>query len=205
MDEKHKEHNIYQKKYFKNNIDVFRGEIPGDVKQRIGAIVAAARLTPQDRVLDVGTGLGVLLPYFQRYNVNEIVGCDLNPAMLADARRYYPTLTFWCGDFIDFPQKFGLFDAVFFNAVFGNVWDQRATLKKAATLLYQNGRIIISHPMGAAFAEELHRQDSRMVLHPLPNEEQLNEMIKDLSLKVQLFRSDEDLYISVLDLFDIQN
>ncbi|MFT5132832.1 MAG: ubiquinone/menaquinone biosynthesis C-methylase UbiE [Gammaproteobacteria bacterium] len=201
----HQEHNKYQQRYFSDNIDVFREEIPGDVKQRTEAIVAAAQLTPRDRVLDVGTGLGVLIPYFQGYHVNEIVGCDLNSSMLAEARQKYPALRFWHGDFIDLPQSLGLFDAVFFNAMFGNVWDQRAALIKAATLLKKGGRIIISHPMGASFAEELHQQDSKMVLHPLPGRAQLDEMIRCLTLKVQLFRDDYDLYIVVLRLLDIQS
>ena len=205
MNSKHEEHNLYQQQYFNENIDIFREDIPFEVKQRTEAIVAAAHLTPRDRVLDVGTGLGVLIPYIQHYHVDEIVGCDLNQTMLADAQRLHSNVRFWCGDFIDIPEDLGSFDVIFFNAMFGNVWDQRATLLKAAMLLNRGGRIIISHPMGASFAEELHRQDSKMVLHPLPDEAQLNEMIRCLTIKVQLFRNDDSLYVVVLRLLDIQN
>lgn len=206
MIDKHREHNLYQQKIFKDNIDLFREEIPEDVKQRTEAIVAAAQLIPEDRVLDVGTGRGVLISYFQRYGVSEITGCDLNSTMLADARQNYPKVRFWCGDFIDIPESLGPFDAIFFNAMFGNILDQRAALERAVTLLNENGRVVISHPMGASFAEELHRQDPKMVPHPqpLPTEKQLDELIKDLSLRVKLFKDEENLYICILQVLSHQ-
>lgn len=54
----------------------------------------------------------------------------------------------WCGDFVDLPLWQGPADAVFFNAVFGNMHDQRAALLAAAALLRPGGSLVISHPLG---------------------------------------------------------
>ncbi len=192
-------HNRYQQRVFKKNVDFFKKSIPEDVQRRTAEIVAAAELEPGDRVLDVGTGIGVLIPHIQRFGVRDIIGCDLSEPMLAEARRRYPEVKFWCGDIVDFPETLGLFDAIFFNAVFGNMWDQRETLKVSAGRLTQSGRIIISHPMGAAFAEKLAAEDPRMVPHPLPSKDRVTELTRDLPLDVQIFRNDTDLYLCVLN------
>ncbi len=191
-------HNLYQQRVFEENVDFFRQPIPEDVQRRTAEIVAAAKLKPGDRVLDVGTGIGVLIPHIQRFGVRDITGCDLSEPMLAEARKRHPEVKFWCGDVIDFPPALGPFDAIFFNAVFGNMWDQRETLKVSAGLLKHHGRIIISHPMGAAFAEKLAAEDPKMVPHPLPSKDRVAELIRDLPVDVQVLRDENDLYLCVL-------
>lgn len=198
MSDKLRQHNLYQQKTFSKEIDTFQQPIPEDVKQRTAYIVACAKLTSHDRVLDVGTGIGVLIPYIQQYGVNYIVGCDLSPAMLAEAQRRYPDVYFWCGDVNDIPQTLGPFDVALFNAMFGNVWSQRDTLTNISRQLTQAGRIIISHPMGSAFVRELRRQDRQKVPHLLPDESQLAELIRDLPLRVTHFQDDELLYLCIL-------
>ena len=191
-------HNRYQQRVFEKNVDFFKQPIPEDVQRRTAEIVAAANLKSGDRVLDVGTGIGVLIPHIQRFGVRDIIGCDLSEPMLAEARRRYPEVQFWCGDIVDFPKTLGPFDAIFFNAVFGNMWDQRETLKVSAGLLKKNGRIIISHPMGAAFADKLAAEDPKMIPHPLPSRMRLEELILDLPLEVRCFRDESDTYLGVI-------
>ncbi len=194
-----RQHNLYQRRVFDENVEFFRQPIPEDVERRTQQIVAAAKLKAKDRVLDVGTGTGVLIPHIQRCGVRDIIGCDLSEPMLAEARKRYPGVKFWCGDVIDIPAALGPFDAIFFNAVFGNMWNQQDTLRVSAGHLHRNGRIIISHPMGAAFAKELAAQDPRMIPHTLPGEKRVAELIRDLPLTVQAFRDEKLLYLCVLE------
>ena len=49
---------------------------------------------------------------------------------------------------VDLPAFQGPFDAAFFNAVFGNVADQKAALTAAALLLKPGGNAVVSHPLG---------------------------------------------------------
>lgn len=198
MFDERQRHNRYQRRIFKTSVEFFRQPIPEDVQRRTEHIVATARLSPNDRVLDVGTGIGVLIPYIERYGVRYIVGCDLSPEMLAEARKCYPHVLFWCGDVIDLPRELGPFDVVFFNAVFGNVWNQRDTLQTTSTHLTPAARIIISHPMGASFTVQLRREDPQLVPHPLPKEKLLAELIESLPLRVQHFQDEERLYLCVL-------
>lgn len=129
----------------------FAGEeaTPPDVVPRLHAIAAAGKpLGPTSRVLDIGTGAGVLIPFFKALGVAEanIMGVDVSPGMLAVARRRYPQAAFWEGDVADFEagqQGSGLFDAVYFNAVFGNLYDQGAALAAVGRAAARGARVVI--------------------------------------------------------------
>lgn len=198
MHTNHHQHNAYQEQVFTSAIDFFKQPIPADIQQRTDQIVAAAELKQADRVLDVGTGTGTLIPHFQRYGVKSITACDLCPIMLQEAEQAFPDAMFWCGDVVDLPASMGPFTVIFFNAMFGNVWDQKETLRFAASRLEATGRLVISHPMGAAFVQELHRSDPKMVPHTLPNRAETTALITGTSLHLKQFQDEPDLYISVL-------
>lgn len=54
----------------------------------------------------------------------------------------------WLGPIEELPPHQGRADAVFMNAVFGNLTDPAAVLWRSCTLLNPGGRIVISHPEG---------------------------------------------------------
>jgi len=56
---------------------------------RLEQIVAAASLRPGEAVLDVGTGLGVLVPLIKPYRPAVISACDLAERMLRRVREKY--------------------------------------------------------------------------------------------------------------------
>jgi ubiquinone/menaquinone biosynthesis C-methylase UbiE len=65
------------------------------------------------RALDVGTGTGVgARSLASRFPEAEIIGVDVSPAMLAEARRLAPTLTFMEGDAAALPFDADSFDLV---------------------------------------------------------------------------------------------
>lgn len=192
-------HNAYQRRKFQESLDLFRRPVPADVEERTARIVAAAELSPRDRVLDAGTGTGVLIPHIRRHGAHRIVACDLSAAMLAEVQKRHPCVRVWCGDVMDIPARLGPFDAVFFNAMFGNVWDQGMTLQAAVERLRPRGRVVISHPMGAAFVEELRRADPELVPHPLPGAQRVAELIAGLPLAARELRDEPALYLCVLE------
>ena len=195
MTDKRQLHNHYQQQTFDSQVEIFRQFIPEQIQERNKLIVATAGLTSNDRVLDAGTGVGVLIPHIQAYHVTRIVACDISPAMLSEAQIRYPNLQFWCGDVIDLPEEFGVFDTVFFNAMFGNILNQEQTLAMIGARLSPTGRIVISHPMGASFQAQLNRENPRLVPHVLPDRDGINKLIVGLSLQVYHFQNEEQLYL----------
>ena len=130
MSENRFSHNQYQKNIFTEAYEEFCKSIPVEVEENLKQIVASVSLLGGEHVLDVGTGTGVLIPYIRKYGSIDIVACDLTQIMLEKAREKHDGVTFWLGDVIDLPSSLGLFDVVFFNAMFGNVWNQRRILQK---------------------------------------------------------------------------
>jgi len=198
MSKNRDEHNKHQQEIFAREVGDYCTEIPEEIRQRLKRIVEVAELTEGERVLDVGTGTGVLIPYFRESGVNEIVGCDLSSTMLEKAQQQFPDVTFWCGDIVDLPATLGTFDAVFFNAMFGNVWNQKETLSTAVKLLRDRGRICISHPLGSRYVAGLNQRDPLRTPHPLPGKKRLGELVQQLPLQVIHVEDELDFYVAIL-------
>lgn len=201
MADKHKdEHVEYQIDYFNSNHNVFLQPIPPDVVERTSVIVHTSGIQPGARVLDVGTGMGVLISHFKQEGIRaaDIVGCDLSTRMLDEARRRHPDINFWEGDFIQLPTEFSNFDAIFFNACFGNLFDQEEAIAQACARLNDGGKIVISHPMGNRFVLQLKEQNPHLVLFPLPSEAELQQWCQTYTLELAAFREEPDLYLAIL-------
>src|SRR5438552_341562 len=80
----------HQRRRFNELVDVFDTPQPLDVMERLGQIVSAAGLRQREVVLDVGTGVGVLIPLIKFYNPSVIFACDLAEKMLQRVREKYP-------------------------------------------------------------------------------------------------------------------
>jgi ubiquinone/menaquinone biosynthesis C-methylase UbiE len=182
---------------------------------RLDRIAESGNLAPGKRVLDVGTGVGTMVGLVSkpgRANAHDVVGLDLCQEMLEAAQDQHPDATLVLGDIMEFelkdlqseddepgspaPQKF---DAIFFNAVFGNLADQRAALDKAASLCRIGGRVIVSHPMGSEFVASLVKEDSYFTPNSLPTSETLNQMLRFLPLSVHgQVVDEEEFYLAVM-------
>ncbi len=158
---------------------------PAEVVPALRAIAAAAAVGPSSSVLDVGVGTGALLPYYLERGVREaaITGVDLSARMLDHARARYPAATFVHADVVDVD---GSFDAVVFNSVFGNLHDQAAALAHAAALVPGGGTVLISHPLGAAFVDDLREKDPSVVPHSLPSRQALLRLLLSTNSPLRL-------------------
>ena len=189
--------------------------MPSAIQERTRKIVESAGLQPDSRVLDVGTGLGVLVAHFLEFGVKpgNIVGLDLSQEMLRGATSRFPDVFFYQSDIADLhlplPTEFpnGLarsddhskcFDVVFFNACFGNMWNQQEALMAAVHLLDSGGQIVISHPLGARFVESLHQNEPHIVPHRLPDKKQLETLCLESKLSIVSADIRDEFYLVIL-------
>ncbi len=211
MDERSRlAHNALQALHFDSRVHLFQQPIPQAIQDRTRSTVLAAKLGRNATVLDVGTGVGVLIPYFLERGVlaENIVSCDLSSAMLAVARSRFPSVRFWQGDFLDLPargwneekpERCLSFTAVFFNACFANSFDPETAIARAARLLAPAGRIVISHPLGSGFVAGLHAGEPDIVPHLLPRRWELEGYAKSSELRIDRFEDEEECYLVVLE------
>ena len=141
----------------------------------------------------------------------DVLAVDVSPAMLAAGLKKHaptspppilgntPAVRPWTGDIESVPAYQGPVDAIFFNAVFGNVHDQRGALDAAAGLCRPGGRVVLSHPLGRAWHGRLSEADPVAVPHVLPDETALAPLIAGLPLRVVSLIDEPDCYAAVLE------
>lgn len=205
---KRQPHIQLQGAYFDKKADMFLRPIPEFIQEKTREIVTMSGVGPGSVVLDVGSGVGVLIGHFLEAGVRaaDIVGCDLSTEMLTRARANYPDVVFWQGDAADIasaigkdlPAHIGAFDRVFFNACFGNMFDQKLALASALSVLKVGGQVILSHPLGARFVDALRKSDPDIVPHRLPDGKVLDDWSKDMDFGVASCVDQEDFYYVAL-------
>jgi riboflavin kinase len=201
------EHNAVQTEYFTRKLSALQDSITEEVEQQLDRIVQSIPwLGPTTRVLDVGAGDGALIPHIQARGVLDIVAIDVCPAMIdalhkripspASTLGNHPCVRTWVGDVIDLPNYYAPFDAVFFNAVFCNVHDQRQALLRASMLTRPGGWIVVSHPLGRTWLEEYSKENPNIVPHRLPEKHELEKVIYDLPLELMYYRDSFSTFVA---------
>jgi SAM-dependent methyltransferase len=104
----------------------------------------ARRLRPGARVLEVGCATGSLLAEL-RDQGHEVAGIDLSPGFAALARELND-LDLWVGDFLDYPEDRGPFDAVVLLGTISNLRDLDRQLDKISRLLTPDGSLFVNFP-----------------------------------------------------------
>jgi len=108
-------------------------------------VVAAARIGPADRVLDVGCGTGALArTAADHVSPGQIVGLDRNPGMLAVARRIKPEIDWREGDAKQLPFEDASFDAVVSQFALMYFVERRAALSEMMRVLKPGGRLAVA-------------------------------------------------------------
>jgi ubiquinone/menaquinone biosynthesis C-methylase UbiE len=95
-------------------------------------------VAPDDRILDVGCGIGSLEERFTDY---DIVGIDISEAMARTARQRAPA-PFLVGDTRTLPVRTDAVDGVVFVATLEFISEIDAVLKEATRVLRPGGRIV---------------------------------------------------------------
>lgn len=87
-------------------------------------------------------------------------------------------------------------DVIFMSGMYGNIADKPAACRNAARMLRPGGRLVISHPEGRAFVDQL-RATSDLFIESLPTRKEFEALLEPLVLKVIAYRDEPKLYLMV--------
>jgi len=191
-----KEMNDLQRKYFNENVDIFEPPLPKGVPERLKTTVRASGLQAGEKVLDVGTGTGILISYILKYRPSEIHACDLAENMLERVKKKFPPVITHLHDIKDLPLPEDSLDVVFINGCFSNILDKSKSLKNLYRLLKRKGRLVISHPLGRNFIVEL-KQHTPFHLDLLPDEVEARDLLERYGFEITEFRDEFAFYLVV--------
>jgi ubiquinone/menaquinone biosynthesis C-methylase UbiE len=186
----------HQRLYFNALAEIFDVPQPEEVLDRLRQIVASADLHSGEAVLDVGAGAGALIPLIQPYRPSLVLACDLAERMLARVRQKYPHVGAFQCDIVWSPVKAASLNVIFMNAMFGNIADKPAACSNAAHALKPGGRLIVSHPEGRAFVDQLHAAGD-LFIESLPTRKEFHALLEPTGLEVISYRDEPKLFVMV--------
>jgi ubiquinone/menaquinone biosynthesis C-methylase UbiE len=187
-----------QRRRFNELVEVFDTLQPPEVMARLAEIVAAACLSPGEVVLDVGTGAGVLIPLIENYHPSAILACDLAEKMLERVSQNHPAVQTYRADVALLSLPSESVDVIFMNAMYGNIADKPRACGNAARMLRHRGRLVVSHPEGRAFVDQL-RNATDLFVESLPTREEFEMIFAPLGLDVTTYRDEPKLYLMVAE------
>jgi SAM-dependent methyltransferase len=186
----------HQRRRFNELVDVFDRPQPLEVMARLREIVSSAGLRSGEVVLDVGTGVGVLIPLIQSYQPAAVLACDVAEKMLQRVQNKYPAVRTFHADIALLDLASTSVDAIFMNGMYGNIADKPAACRNAARMLRSGGRLVVSHPEGRAFIDQL-RATSNLFIEQFPTREEFEAFLEPLGFEVITYRDESKLYLMV--------
>lgn len=190
------EDNKLQRSYFNENVALFEPPLPKGVPERLKVIIRQGRLQPGERVLDVGTGTGIIIPYILKYRPSAIHACDLAEKMLRRVKGKFPQVVVHLCDVGDLQLTDDSLDVVYINACFSNIMDKSKCLGNIYRLLCSKGRLVVSHPLGSDFIVEL-KKHTPFYLDLLPDEAEARELCKSHGFEIVSFTDEPLFYVFV--------
>lgn len=151
-----------------------------------------------DRILDVGTGTGMIIPILRkRYPQAEIVSIDLAFEMLirAEHRVKDPLLT--QADVHNLPFSSANFDAIICHGSLPHFRDMVSALKEFKNISRRSCHLLILHDNNREKINEIHRTAQASVLHQdiLPDGAFLKNLLEGSGFMVDLVLDDENRFV----------
>jgi len=160
-------------------------------------IVRKINIRPDDFVLDVGCGTGVLRPFLLAYGPQEILHMDISAKMLEELNKKFPDAQTLEGDFetADLPR--GYFDKVIAFNVLPHFSDVESVFFNAHAALKPGGVFVIAHSMERGELNRVHGKREATEKDLLPSGEKIFELYEKAGFKNISVRERDPGFFSV--------
>jgi len=113
--------------------------------EKLKRIVELTDLDVSSKILDVGTGTGVIIPYLMEKEPSKIIGVDMSDGMISIARNKFDDerIEFLVGDMMTL--EIDGFDCIMLHNVYPHINDKEKLFQKAYAILKEGGTMIVAH------------------------------------------------------------
>lgn len=154
-----------------------------------------------DRVLDVGTGTGITIPYILKKigTFGSIYAIDYAENMIMKAeekfpKKEYPNVNFIIGDFFDLDAG-KHFNSIICYSCFPHFEDKEKFIQKCFDVLDRDGTLLIAHSSSRIRINEMHARKHEAVQDDfLPSAQEIGMIAKRNGFVVAAERDDEKLF-----------
>jgi demethylmenaquinone methyltransferase/2-methoxy-6-polyprenyl-1,4-benzoquinol methylase len=135
------------------------------------------------KVLDVGTGTGVLIPYLSKVVGTEgsVTAIDYSEKMVKICKKKYfhlKNVTVKVANINEYAFSPQFFDAVICFGVFPHLENKQKVLQKFNIILKNQGKLIISHALSSEEIKSHHKRTSEVVSHDmLPSRTKMTKLL----------------------------
>ena len=173
-------------------------------EERINKLLSQISIHNGDSILDVGTGTGVLIPFYNQINKDgKITGVDISEGMLNVAKRKFSNLNNVNFEVLDVENDLieSKFDKIVLYSMFPHLNNRVETIKKLVNNnLKPNGKLLIAHSDSREFLNNLHSNtDERVREDRLIDVNKQMELFENANLKVTKAYEDDSIYYLVIE------
>jgi len=202
----HKHHNPApgedQKEFFNKLADEW-DDISVHEGKKVRYITSLLNLKGDERILDVGAGTGVMIPFYEEYlTTGTVHAVDFSERMIDRCRAKYPSsdhpnITFETADVYDLTYE-NEFDVVMSYSSFPHFVEHQKAVNIFAKALRKGGRFTIAHSSSRDHINHIHSHSSSHIQNDvLPCLEELESMFERAGLFVTFEQSDDDYHIII--------
>ena len=173
-------------------------------EKKINNLLSQISIINGDSILDVGTGTGVLIPFYKKINKDgQITGIDISQGMLNIAKKKFDNLNNVKFKLLDVENDLldEKFDKIILYSMFPHLNNKIKTIKKLVhNNLNKNGKLLIAHSNSREFLNNLHSDtDDRISKDVLIDVNKQKEAFENSNLKVTKFYEDDEIYYLVIE------
>jgi demethylmenaquinone methyltransferase/2-methoxy-6-polyprenyl-1,4-benzoquinol methylase len=194
--------NPKQKDFFNEKAGVW-DEITIHDPNKVHYITDLLDISGGDKILDVGTGTGVMIPFYEKnLTTGTVVAVDYSDKMIDVARQKYPEnahpkISYKVSDVYELKYS-DEFDLVVCYSCFPHFVDQPLAIQILTKALKKGGRLAIAHSNSAEKINGVHLTGGVEIKNDfLPSMPRLKQMMADNGLEVTFERDDKEYFICV--------
>ncbi len=171
---------------------------PDEVKLK--RVIESASIKEDGKVLDIGTGTGILLPFLAETigRTGSVVALDLSFEMLkrARAKNVGKNITYVQADAGQLPFKNSKFDRVVCFACFPHFTEKARALAEIARTLAETGVLIIAHAESREKINAMHTSIGGVLSHDLiPENAEMRSLLKQAGFQRIYIFDEADFYL----------
>jgi demethylmenaquinone methyltransferase/2-methoxy-6-polyprenyl-1,4-benzoquinol methylase len=194
--------NPKQKDFFNQKANVW-DQITIHNLEKVQYITELLGIHVDDNILDVGTGTGIMIPFYEKYLVaGRVVAVDYSEKMIEAARWKYPEkdhplVSFKASDVYDLNYT-EEFDLVMCYSCFPHFINQPLAIKLLSGALRKGGQLVVAHSDSANKINGVHINGGVEIKNDfLPSMAELKQMMEQNGLNVTFERDDQDYFICI--------
>jgi ubiquinone/menaquinone biosynthesis C-methylase UbiE len=193
-----------QKEFFNQRAQEWDKNTKHDT-DKIKYILSQLDLRGSEKILDVGTGTGILIPFYMKYLTSgTITAIDFSEKMIEVASskflpETYPQVEFISSDVYDIKYS-NHFDIVMCYSCFPHFKDKPRAISIFKKMLKFQGKLVVAHSNSRDEINSVHIQSGYEISKDiLPARSVLKNMIQTAGLKVIFERDDKDFFIMIAE------